>query len=237
VFVKRAIHPPLHSRGFLALCCNPIERSRARAVTRMSACHATLWAAYEVTGMLAAASESRHGTMNIEAGQPSDEVLSPAQRLIELMLSVVATTFLLSFFAYHQVAGTGFFTARFGAFEMLCFYVPIMLSLVAPMARAVSGRRNSARPLEAFASLCTMLAALWLLHVFPFSFTHLADALPGALRFLLAWVNDGIGRFALVLQVVIGAIAALAMMLVYVVTRLHLSISSSSLGFHRRQHV
>jgi hypothetical protein len=43
---------------------------------------------------------------------------------------------LCGFFAAHQLAHTGFFTAQFGLVEMLCVYGPILLTL------AVSGFVN-----------------------------------------------------------------------------------------------
>jgi hypothetical protein len=51
-----------------------------------------------------------------------------------------------------------------------------------------------------------VMAALWLLRVFPFDFTHLADVLSVNLRFSLAWVSDEIGRIVLLLQVSAGTL-------------------------------
>jgi hypothetical protein len=142
-------------------------------------------------------------------GEKTDkEVLTAGQRWGEL-ISIVAMLLLFGFFAYHQVANTGFFTAKFGALEMFCLYGPILVSLAAPVVRAVSGRRNPARPFDVATYVFLAMAALWFLMVFPFNFSHLADALPGALHFVLAWITNEIGKVVLILQVIIGPISAI----------------------------
>jgi hypothetical protein len=67
------------------------------------------------------------------------------------------------------------------------------------------------------------LATLWLLRVFPFDFTHLADALPTGLQFTVAWVNDDIGKIALLLQAVVGVLAALITMTTHLVVGINRS--------------
>ena len=136
------------------------------------------------------------------------EVLSGWQCWVEVAI-VVALLGLFGFLAYHQAANTGFFTEKFGSLEMLCLYGPLLLATIAPIIRAVNGRRYPARPYEAIASLSLALGSLWLLSVFPFNFAHLADALPTGLHFLLAWVTDGMGRTLLILQIIIAPISAL----------------------------
>ncbi|HEX9091903.1 MAG TPA: hypothetical protein VF831_10460 [Anaerolineales bacterium] len=56
---------------------------------------------------------------------------------------------LLAFFAYHQSKNTGFFTERFRLSEMVALYLPIIVSLVPPILRAIQGRRNPSRLVEA----------------------------------------------------------------------------------------
>src|SRR5215471_388754 len=102
------------------------------------------------------------------------EILTIPQRWGE-GVTIVVMLLLLSFFAYHQAANTGFFTAKFGVIEMFFLYGPILLSLVAPGSRALNGHRNPARPLEAATNMFLAIAALWLLTVFPFNYAHLAD--------------------------------------------------------------
>jgi uncharacterized membrane protein YhdT len=148
------------------------------------------------------------------------EVLTLGQQVGELM-SIPVLLLLYAFFAYHQVANTGFFTSRFGPFEMACFYGPLLLSVAAPLARAFIARRNPARPFEIATNLFLVLASLWLLQVFPFDITHFADALPAALRFLFTWMNNDIGRLILMLQILVGSLAALFTAGKYLAVRWH----------------
>jgi hypothetical protein len=127
----------------------------------------------------------------------------------------MALVVLGGFFVTHQRLETGFFTERFGPVEMLCLYGPLVFSLAAPLTRALYGQRNPARPVEVVTHLCAVLAGLWLLQVFPFDFTHLADLLPAEIQFLLAWMSDGIGKFLLLLQVAVGVLAALFTLVTY----------------------
>jgi hypothetical protein len=146
--------------------------------------------------------------MNTSTVTVERELLSAPQRVAEPLLSAIALFLVGGFFFAHQRLQTGFFTDQFGPVEMLCLYGPLVLSLAAPLARALSGQRNPARPVEVATHLCAALAGLWLLRVFPFDFTHLADVLPAELQFMLAWMSDGIGQFLLLLQVVVGMLAA-----------------------------
>lgn len=158
--------------------------------------------------------------MSTVAPKSKREVLTLGQQVGEL-ISIPIMFLLFAFFVYHQVANTGFFTARFGPVEMFCFYGPMLLSVAAPLARAVTARRNPGRPFEIATNVFLALAALWLLNVFPFDFTHLADALPAALRFLFAWINDDIGRLVLMLQVLVGSLVALFTAGKYLAVRWH----------------
>jgi hypothetical protein len=156
--------------------------------------------------------------------QRSDkEIVSIPQRVAEPIFSLIAMMLLCGFFAAHQLTHTGFFTDAFGPLEMLCVYGPLLLTLAAPFMRALTGRRNPGRPLEFATSLCTALAGLWLLHVFPFDFAHFADVFPEQLQFMFMWVSDGIGKIVLLLQVGVGLISAFAVTVAYVLHALRAS--------------
>jgi hypothetical protein len=153
--------------------------------------------------------------MYTPAGITRRELLSAPQRVAEPLFSAMALVVLGGFFVTHQRLETGFFTERFGPVEMLCLYGPLALSLAAPLTRALYGQRNPARPVEVVTHLCAALAGLWLLQVFPFDFTRLADVLPAEVQFLLAWMSDGIGKLLLLLQVAVGVLAALFTLVTY----------------------
>jgi len=136
------------------------------------------------------------------------EYLTRVERWLGLVL-VVLMLLLALFFELHQFRGTGFFTADFGATEMVALYVPIYLGLIAPIVRAVTGRRNPARLWEALANVALAAGSYWLWTVFPFDFTHLGDVLPGVLRLPFAWFTDVFARIILLVQIVVGPITAL----------------------------
>jgi hypothetical protein len=145
--------------------------------------------------------------MNTVAQKANKEILTTTQRWLEFAV-VTVMLLLLGFLLYHQSANTGFFTAKFGTLEMVCLYAPILLSVTAPVVRAFTGHRNPARPYEAATSLVLALGSLWLLIVFPFNFSHLADTLPSGIRFLLAWFPDDLGKVLLLLQAILGPLSA-----------------------------
>ena len=142
------------------------------------------------------------------------EILTTSQRWLELSFDV-PMILLFGFFAYHLRANTGFFTPQFGSLGMLCLYGPILVALAAPASRAWNGRRNPARPLDVVMQLSLAAGSLWLLIVFPFNFSHLAEVLPGPIRFLISWITDDIGKIVMILQVVLGPITALTTTLKY----------------------
>ncbi len=156
--------------------------------------------------------------MNMLTEKANKEILSPTARWAELLI-VAALLLLFVFFAYHQFTNTGFFTSKFGVFEMVCLYGPILVSCSAPLVRALTRQRNIARPFEAAGDLCLACGSLWLLMIFPFQYAHFADVLPSALRFILAWVTDDVAKIVLALQVIVGIGSAFALTWQYLTRR------------------
>ncbi len=146
--------------------------------------------------------------------QPAEEnkveqPMSPARRWSGLY-TVGLMILLLVFFVYHQMKQTGFFTSNFGLPEMAALYLPIGISMAAPLVRAIQGRNETALLVDAVSDVCLAIGSLWLWISFPFDFAHLADVFPDGLQFAFAWLNNGIGRIILLLQVIIGAISAVS---------------------------
>ena len=135
------------------------------------------------------------------------------------LFTVVLMLLLLVFFAYHQWKKTGFFTDSFGTAEMLALYVPVVISMVPPIQRAIQGRINPARPLEAVSDLSLAIGSIWLRYHFPFNFAHLADPFPVGMQFAFTWITNNVGRFILLLQIVIGFISAFTTMVSYLSER------------------
>jgi hypothetical protein len=144
----------------------------------------------------------------------SKEILSGWQRFGELV-SAFVVLLILAFYLYHQFKNTGFFTPSFGGWAMFAFYGSIVLSLLPPISRAVIGRRNPVRPLEAGCNIFFAIALLYLLSVFPFNFAHFAVALPVAVRFLLSWITNGIAKAFMVLGIVAVLISAIVNIVKY----------------------
>lgn len=144
------------------------------------------------------------------AEQSKEQVnLTKAQRWAG-MYTVVLVLLLLGYLIYHQLTNTGFFTSQFGLPEMIALYVPIILSLAPPVQRLIQGKRNPARPLESVTDLSLAFGSLWLWNHFPFEFSHLGDLLPPPIQFAFDWIDNGVGRFILLLQIVLGLISGLA---------------------------
>lgn len=144
--------------------------------------------------------------------------MTPSRRWVGLF-TVVLLLLLLVFFAYHQWKKTGFFTDNFGTAEMLALYIPIVISIGPPIQRAIQGRSNPARPLEALSDLSLAIGSIWLRNHFPFNFAHLADPFPAGMTFAFTWITNNVGRFILLLQIVIGFISAFSTMASYLSER------------------
>ncbi len=149
--------------------------------------------------------------------KPDHEIVSGPQRVLEPIISIVAMALIVGFYAYHQVMHTGFFTAGFGPLEMLFLYGTAVLSIIPPLTRAITGRRNPSRPLEAVDDLLLGVAALVLLLAFPFNFAHFADALPSQIRFIFGWLNNDIARIFLWLPLIFGPFAAIVITIQFLV--------------------
>jgi len=127
------------------------------------------------------------------------------------------------FFISHQILSTGFFTSRFRSSEALLFYLPILIGVTACIVRGVIGIRNAVRPLDVAGNIAWFIAASWLLIVFPFDFSHLADVLPSSFKFLLAWISDDFGKIILALAGVAGFFNAIYSSILYLFVRRELS--------------
>lgn len=150
--------------------------------------------------------------------------LTRGQRVGEF-IGVLLMMLLLAFFNHHLIVNSGFFTEKFGWEEMLLFYGPMLFAMAAPIVRIITGRRNVARPVEAASNVFMALAAVRLLNVFPFDFTHMADTLPESLRSILSWVNNDIGRIGLTLQIIVCPVVAVFTMITFASVRVRQAVT------------
>jgi hypothetical protein len=153
--------------------------------------------------------------MEESTAKAEDIKLNMPQRWAGLY-TVILMVLLLALFIYHQWIGSAFYTDQFGLPEMIALYAPIVISLAPPLQRLIQGKRNAARPLEAITDLSLALGSLWLWNHFPFDFTHLGDVFPPAMRFAFAWITNNVGRFILLLQIVLGFMSGITTMVTYV---------------------
>jgi len=135
------------------------------------------------------------------------------------VVGILAMLVLLWFFIAHQTSSTGFFTSKFGQTEAFLFYAPPLLSIIATAAKAAVGRKNVLRPLDVAGMILSFVALVWVFAVFPFDFSHLADVLPGFLRFLLQWISNDLARGVMALAMILIPIAAVYTAALYVFVR------------------
>lgn len=122
------------------------------------------------------------------------------------MASVIGILLITYFFYAHQAWSTGLFTPSFDAIEAFFLYGSVLLGIVAPLVRFVTGRRNISRPAELIVSVFWIVASAWLLIIFPFDFAHFADVVPDFLRFLVSWISNDIARVLIILGTVGGIV-------------------------------
>lgn len=135
------------------------------------------------------------------------------------VVGILIMLVLLWFFIAHQMSSTGFFTSKFGQTETFLFYAPPLLFIIQSAAKAAVGRKNVLRPLDAAGMMLSFVALVWVFAVFPFDFSHLADVLPGFLRFLLQWISNDIVRVVMAIGIVASPVVAIYTVALYVFVR------------------
>lgn len=135
----------------------------------------------------------------------------------------VVISLIVFFFLYeNQLRGVAFFTSGFGFQAEIYFYGPLFTGMILSLARAVRGRRNAIRPLDALNALFLVVAASWLLSAFPFDFSHFGDMFPASIQFLFWWLGNDIGRLFLILAAIGSSINFIYTTVVYISVRHHL---------------
>lgn len=143
----------------------------------------------------------------------------------------VAISLIVFFFLYeNQLRGVAFFTSAFDLQAAFYFYGPLFTGMILSLARAAYGHRNGIRPFDAVNALFLTVAALWLLAVFPFDFTHFGDMFPTSIQFLFGWLNNGVGRVLFILAAFGSSINFVYTTVLYLSVRHHLHASHSTLG-------
>ena len=157
-------------------------------------------------------------TERIVKKEAAREVMRPGERFGEALAMVIILLVLL-FFINNQTQDTGFFTSEFGTTEMVLFYGSLLFGLFPPFLRLYLGRRNHVRPVEIVGNALFVVAAAYLLWVFPFDFSHLPDLFPESMQFLLDWITDDLAVVLMSFVIVIAIIASVWTGFVYIMVR------------------
>jgi hypothetical protein len=155
---------------------------------------------------------------NIAKKEADRDVLSSSARFGGA-ISIVIIFLIFLFFVSNQIQDTGFFTSEFGTIEMAFFYGSLLFGMFAPLLRMFLGKRNQVRPVELISNLFFVIAASYLLSVFPFDFTHLADLLPESIKFIFDWITNDIVMVALSLIIVLVIAVSIWTAFLYVIVR------------------
>ena len=152
-----------------------------------------------------------------------DAVAERVRDAVGRAVGVLVILLFLVFWVAHQTSSSGFFTSKFGPAETFLFYVPTVFGVVTTVAKVVVGRKNVLRPFETFQMGLNAVGGVWLVVVFPFDFSHLADVVPDFLRFLLLWISNDVAKVLLAIGIIGFSAATVYTAIMYVFVRRELS--------------
>lgn len=158
---------------------------------------------------------TKGGFVRHAQSEAKKDVMKLSERAGEI-IGIICTLILLTFFISHNTSSTGFFTPKFGPLEQFLFYGSISFGIISSVGKIIVGRKNAIRPLDAFRSVFSGIALLWLLNVFPFNFSHLSDILPESLRVIITWITNDIAKMFMILGIIINFIVAAYMIALYI---------------------
>ncbi len=138
----------------------------------------------------------------------ANDRLKLADRLgqIFVIMGTVAVVVLLAYLQTHLTIG--FFTPQFGTLETVLFYGMLVFGVAPATLKLVTGSRNRTRPWEMVESIFFFIGGLYLLMVFPFDFSVLANALPENMRYIIDWLSNDEARILWALGVFISLAVA-----------------------------
>ncbi|HUL39887.1 MAG TPA: hypothetical protein VLU38_06315 [Methanomassiliicoccales archaeon] len=157
-------------------------------------------------------------TESIAKREAARDVMRNGERVGEAF-AILFFYLVILFFVVNQVDDTGFFTTGFGSTEMVLFYGGLIFGMIAPILRLILGRRNKVRPVELISNGFFIIAASYLLSVFPFDFAHFPDLLPEGIQFMFDWITNDIARVGLSIIIVIVIIVSVWTAFLYIVVR------------------
>lgn len=143
--------------------------------------------------------------LKIAAEEELGDEIESDDRWASYIIIVVCGVLGLYFLA-HLLWSTGFYNERFGTFEMIMLYGPLVYWITTSVFILIDWKHPS-RDLDSFGGLFFATFAIsWLLVVFPFDFSHFVDVLPEGIRFLLGWISNDVARVMMVLEIIVHLI-------------------------------
>lgn len=153
-----------------------------------------------------------------------DKGIPKNERIAGVGFFFAGSVLIILYLAAHQMLSTGFFTINFGPIEMFMLYGSWIAWIITSGLEGLLGQRLLSRLFDAFGGIIFIaVATAWLLVVFPFDFSHFADALPHFLRFLVQWISNDIARIAMLLYIIAMGIAAVYAPISYKIIRVNRS--------------
>lgn len=150
----------------------------------------------------------------------AEEKLPLNERIFGILIIVFCILAIL-YFAAHQLLATGFFTPKFGIMEMIFFYGFWLMWIITATLESILNQRLLSRIFDSFGGiLFAVIACMWLLIVFPFDFSYLADLLPGPIRFLIQWISNIVARVIIAILFILHLIAAVYSPIAYKIVEL-----------------
>ena len=135
--------------------------------------------------------------------EANKDVLNNGERIGQIA-GVIVTILVASFLLSHWTGDTGFYTAEFNEWDALVLFVPLLYGIVPSSYRALVGRKNVVRPVDALGMVLFVISATYFLSAFHFDMQFFADPLPEWLRFIIDWIDEGWARLFLVLGIIGG---------------------------------
>lgn len=119
------------------------------------------------------------------------------------LVGIVCIIIVLIFFAVHLNSQTGFFTSDFGAVSAFLFFGSTAWGIIPSAIRFVTGRKNPSKLPDIVGSLLVLIAILYFLASFQFDLSHLADPLPGFLKWAVQWITADFVKAVMVLGTIV----------------------------------
>ncbi|MEM4262571.1 MAG: hypothetical protein QXY98_02395 [Thermoplasmata archaeon] len=142
------------------------------------------------------------------------DVLPMAERFGQLVGIVFIVIFVLYFLSLLSM-NTGFFKSNFGAPEAALFFGVAIFGMFPALSRFIFGRRNKVRPLDLVNNVLVIIAGMYFLSTWPFDFSHVADALPIDIQFIIAWLSDPFMQILVIIVIIALLTASIIEMFTY----------------------